>query len=283
MTAVVGFAAIPAGSTLTNGVVKSGSTPSTSKGVTVTAPSSANTKAAWTTLVASTSQAATGIIVTITSTNPSANEAVLVDIGTGAAGSETVIAPNLPAGGTGHTSVFMAHQYVLPRVIASGTRIAARYQTTRPSSFGVIAVHVGIMYADGLIDYGTIETLGVSTGTSLGTSVDPGATANTKGSWVSLGTTGKAWRKLLVAATSQATAAGVNPYSWMIDIATANDGSGIIVPDLPISRHYATTITPGVSAPLDIVAASGVTLYARAACSSNEATTRNLHIAVIGA
>lgn len=279
---VIGFASIPAGSSLANGVAVAGSTPSSSKGITVTAPSSANTKAAYTTLVASTSQACTGLLVTITSTNPSANESVLVDIATGAAASETVIMPNLPAGGSAYTSVFHAHQYMIPKAIASGTRISARYQSTRASSFGVIAVHVTLLYADGTIDYGTVETLGVSTGTSLGTDVDPGGTANTKGSWVSLGTTSKAWRKVIITANSEATSAAVNPYSWMIDIATANDGSNIKVPDYSLSRHYATTCVPGASPPLDVQIASGATVYARASCSSNEATIRKLLLAVVG-
>ena len=267
---------------IANGVVASGSTPASSRGVVVTAPASANTKAAWTQLVSSTSRACSGLVVTITGTNPGANETVLVDIGTGAAASEVVLAPNLPAGGSAYTNVFTGHQYVIPATIAAGTRIAARYQSSRSASFGVVTVHVSLLYADGVSNYGTIETVGVSTGTTLGTSIDPGAAANTKGSWVSLGSTSKAWRKALVAVTSQATSAAVNDYSWMVDLATANDGSNIIIPDLLVTRHYATAPQQGVSGPFDVAIGSGATLYVRASCNSTEATIRNLHVAAVG-
>ena len=65
----------------------------TSGPVTITAGGSANTKGSWTQLIASTSKKVIGLAIGFMS--PTSAGKFLIDIGTGGAGSEVVLAPDL--------------------------------------------------------------------------------------------------------------------------------------------------------------------------------------------
>lgn len=112
-------------------VVMGGSTLTTnSRGVDLTAPGSLNVKSAWTEIVASTSAAFSTLSifaqgVTGTTMNSSG---VLVDIGIGAAGSETVLIPDFYLFASSAAEYYSAYT---PRAygvsVPSGSRLSARY------------------------------------------------------------------------------------------------------------------------------------------------------------
>jgi hypothetical protein len=91
---------------------------------TVTADAAANTKGSWAPLIASTTANASLLHLVVTGVNTSSTDtATLLDIGTGAAGAETVAASEIAVGGANNLYI------VIPLKIASGTRLSARIQS----------------------------------------------------------------------------------------------------------------------------------------------------------
>jgi hypothetical protein len=161
--------------------------------VTVTGSASANTKGAWTELIASTS--ADGDFITLGSTNigsGATNSATLIDIGVGAAGAEVAVASNIAIG----SWVDMSAN--IPLKIASGSRVAARIQSVQTSKSAVIRCQVfsSGSYADAP---SSVDVIGTSTANSEGT------TMLSTNAWVQL-----------VASTSQA-------YSALVAIPSMTD------------------------------------------------------------
>ncbi len=112
-----------------------GAVTGSSTGTTITASGTANTKGSWTQLIASTSKRAVAITVSLAW---GMGVDMLVDVGTGAAGSEVVLLPNLlhPAAGPRLTHfVFMIQ-------IPSGTRVAARCQSPTASATDVAVIYL---------------------------------------------------------------------------------------------------------------------------------------------
>jgi hypothetical protein len=108
-------------------------------GTSVTAASSANSKGSWAQLIASTTRKVVGIVVLM---HQSGTGKFMVDIGTGASGSESVLIPDVYVNfggsyGAGSAAVFF------PVQIPAGTRIAARCQCSTASA--VIYVVLGLM------------------------------------------------------------------------------------------------------------------------------------------
>jgi hypothetical protein len=129
----------------------------------------ANTKTAWTQVFASTSAAVGGIKVisrgayTLTSA-----QSAITDIGIGAAGSETVIVPNLLTGAPANH--FGGISFDIPVSIPAGSRIAIRASSQRVSY--VLPVLVILFPAtDPATTPTSVDTLGIATATSSGMSM----------------------------------------------------------------------------------------------------------------
>ncbi len=97
-----------------------GADASNSTGTVITASGTANVKGSWIQLIASTSKKTVAIVCGFAA--PNANS--LVDIGTGASGSETVLIANLQCPSNNHNAPMLL---MLLRVPA-GTRLSARSQ-----------------------------------------------------------------------------------------------------------------------------------------------------------
>jgi hypothetical protein len=137
--------------------------------VTVTANSSAHTKGAWSELVASTSANASYLIVSVDLSAAATDTASLIDIGTGASGSEAALIPNVAAGGAETATTRCPFAFGVPIKIPSGTRLSARIQSVvtggKTAAVRVITFDMG--------DYAhaptSVDVLGTSTATSEGT------------------------------------------------------------------------------------------------------------------
>jgi len=158
--------------------------------VTVTANASAHTKGAWSQLISSTSADSSFLLVlargvAITTTNT----AMLLDIGTGASGSETAIVQNIGIGGAWSAAGVQGIVFGFPFKIPSGTRISARTQAViggDTASISVCAVDAG--------DYTTaptsVDVIGGDTTTSQGISF-----SGSSGTWVeATSSTSRAYR-----------------------------------------------------------------------------------------
>jgi hypothetical protein len=139
----------------------------TAAGVTVTASASTNTKGAWTELIASTDADATWLYVKpiMTTTNAS-DTSFLLDIGTGAAASETVRIANIGCGY--HNTV--GPGFIFPISVPSGTRIAARGQSN--ITVRTCAVSISVLNdASAATLPTTLDTIGADTAASRGTNL----------------------------------------------------------------------------------------------------------------
>ena len=250
----------------------------TSEPTAVTANSSTNTKGAWVELDASTAVTVDGFWVYAGSNN-STNYDSLVDIGTGAASSETVLIADLlfsrgdqDAGGN---PVFF------PMSIASGTRLAVRQQCRVSNAVLDIAM---MIQDDSNLDvtaYTSCDTIGADTTDSGGTSIDPGGSANTKSSYVELvASSSNNYKALLIAigqnqntacATAQflfdvAIGAAASEVDFLSNIHFSSGGGadmmepcfiGPIACDIPTSSRISvrgqTTTTDGTDRLFDIV------------------------------
>lgn len=172
--------------TICNGT-DAGSNTAASLGTSLTSGGSADTKGAWTQLIASTSEDSVYLVIYVGTLDTTSTDGTsMIDIGIGPSGSEIPIVSNLvfscgPISGQGYAPFA---RYAFPCCIPAGTRISARCQAHTASQ----TCYAAVMLADGSFDQldgaSIIDTIGF--GTIHGTAVDPGATINTKGAYAQL-------------------------------------------------------------------------------------------------
>jgi len=164
--------------------------------VSLTANTSAHTKGSYSELIASTSANAGLLVLMVQDIAAAAtNTATLIDVATGASGSETAIISNLAVGGalttTGPTGVAVA----VPLKIASGTRISARIQSVvtggKTATAQVFLFDVGGDYATAPT---SVDVITGDTATSQGISF-----SGASGTWVqAIASTSRAYRAVAI-------------------------------------------------------------------------------------
>jgi len=255
---------------------------STSRGVTVTS-GAADTKGSWTELSASTPFDADGFFLNLggASAMGAGHANFLIDVGIGAAASEQVIVPDILHSGIielGPSPIY------IPIPIRAGTRVSVRAAgdaATLPFDCQIHLCAGGFFSA---LRLGRATSYGFVAGDTGGTEIDPGGTANTKGSWVQL-----------VASLDNPICCGVlclakpNPVEvyadlgWLVDIGIGVAASEqVILNDVRVfGGNLANQFSP-IFVPLFIAIKAGTRVAARAACSSIVAADRVLDIAILG-
>jgi hypothetical protein len=143
----------------------------------MTTPSTANVLTAWQEITPSTAHDTSWVMIRGFSWGIAGQEATL-DIGVGAAGSEKVLIPNLLFF---RSQGLLTTAYMLPVAVPQGSRITARWRSQTTSA--------GLTFSIYLVGAGFVPSASFSTVRSwgnvanYGTTVDPGATANTLGVW----------------------------------------------------------------------------------------------------
>jgi hypothetical protein len=166
----------------------------TSAAVTVTANSTAHTKGSYAELIASTSGDATLLFVRVAGIGAAAtNTATLLDIATGASGSETAIFSNIGVGSAADIGTTRSIQFAVPIKIPSGTRISARIQSVvtggKTASVTVVAIGAG-EYASAPT---SVDVIGGNTANSQGISF-----SGASGTWVeATASTSRAYRAVV--------------------------------------------------------------------------------------
>lgn len=168
-------------------ILNASRTTSSWTGVTVTASATQHTKGAWSELIASASGEATMLILYVSGTSTStAATSTLLDIGIGAASSETVIISDLAIG----YAIDRANNvrlYSIPLLIPAGSRVAARIQSQVVSKTAVLGADLiggGPFESNGVPH--AVDTYGANTAQSAGVSVAANATANVFGAWTQI-------------------------------------------------------------------------------------------------
>lgn len=247
-------------------------------GISVTTPGVINTKGAWTELLASTARDTRGVLIQWVVED----EDTILDIGIGAAASEVVIAENLFLTGHRFSNV---HNLYLPLSIPEGTRVAARYQATG------IAPSITRRLCVQFMEYGwpgfpgsDVFGIGHDLTDSGGTVVDPGGTANTKGSWTQL--TASLDRDIwgfYVSVGSRLNAA-MTGAGWLFDVGMGAAASEVAILE-NVLEFSSTTKDENMGAifgPYFIPIAEGERISMRCQCSITDATDRLLDYALIG-
>lgn len=249
-----------------------------SQGTAVASHVSIHTKGAWIELDSASDIDAHGIIVYIESADDARR--FLVDIGIGAGGSEQLIINNLHVDPRG----FCVHAFPFPISIPVGTRIAARCQSTVGSAGCRVALTLLSHGFLGGVKPNVVTTYGAATGTTGGTQIDPGATANTKGAYSELtAATTAPIRELLVSVGNRSNTA-LALAGYLLDIAIGAAASEqVIIPNLPITAgSLSNEFAPHVFPPLSVNIPTGTRLSARAQSTTNNATDRLFDVVLYG-
>lgn len=258
-----------------------GAVTGTSTGTVVSSSASSNTKGAYAELAASTSQASDGFLLTLGHTGTNSGFRYLVDVATGAAGAETVIASNVFFCGPVHTRPYERVNF--PRAIASGVRVAARTQASLGNNTIRAVIHLWQQGATKLAAATTINTYGVTAASTQGTEVDPGGAANTKGAYaeVSASITNAAEMVEVVAVTKGSLVAA----TYLLDLATGAAGAEtVVVANLPFGSSLSTTdfnnLSPVHMPWLPLVIAASTRLAARSQCDITTDPNRRFDVIV---
>lgn len=200
-------------------------TPGEPGGVTVSNPAgAANTKnTTWTQLIASTAFDAQLVVIYVGSSSAAATDtSTLLDIGIGASTAETVIIPDLLAGGTGASNVGGRH-YIFPLYIPAGSRLSARSQSVRTTGSTLVSVQLYGGPRDPANWWcGTqVTAYGISTADSGGTLVTAG-NSGSEGSVVSIGTTSADHECLVVGMQPTGTTTASVQYHFDVGIDTTS-------------------------------------------------------------
>lgn len=253
-------------------------------GSTLTANASNNTKGSYVQFIASSPFAAAQEFVKLT-TQPSATQNILVDVATGAAASEVVVIANIAASQAGTITTTTAGAWQFSLTIAASTRIAMRMQSTIGGN--TCAATITLIATGGMVGLSNTETIGVSTSTSLGTQIDPGGTANTKGSYSQISASTGLVYQYLALILSNPGHGNLSGAAWCMDVATGAAASEVVlIPDLRMDGVSAGAATVEIAAPtgwsLITYIAASTRIAVRASCSINTATTRLFDASIVG-
>lgn len=242
---------------------------SSSTGTTLTT-GAANTKGAYTTLIASTVGDASAVIVTVLN-DATASNSMFVDIAVGAAASEQVIISNVMLDG----AILINSTQIFPVAIPSGTRISARAQTTGATN----SVRVMVMVLDdGMIGRAgsVVDSIGALTATTIGTSVDAGASANTKGAYAQIiASTAVDYGAFCFHMDSLGRSAVGTSNNQLIDVAVGGAGSEqVIISNYPMALQNGNTVGCAWSPWFEMDIPSGTRIAVRSQASSNVTPSR---------
>ena len=256
-------------------VAELGANVGASTGVQLTTGSPAHTKGSWAEVTSSSPFTCSGFILTINF----ALATYLVDVGIGAAGSEQVLVENIHY--SGQTLVPMSMYF--PVRIPAGSRIAVRSQGSATGSVTSTTMYLINEGFQGPPGRNRVITYGAVTADSGGTSIDPGGTLHTKGSWVQITASTSAAHKGLAMVLGSQNNATMSGITFFYDIAVGASGSEqILVPNWRVTSSVNETIAPRDTPffPVDIPA--GSRLAVRASSNNTDATDRLLDVVLYG-
>lgn len=248
-------------------------------GVAFTDPGSLNTKGAWTELVAS-SAGGDGLVVSGICYNQTLTDR-LVDIGTGGAGSEQVLIPDLYVP-QGSDTISLGPMF-FPIPIPAGTRIAGRFARSAASAKFAAHVHTFREPFSTNPPFSLLDAHGVNAAQSRGQTIDPGGTANVKGAWTAVtNSTARDHRGLYIAIGRDTTIS--NGTRWLVDIGTGGAGSEVaIVSDIACGAAPALDyVSAPFIGPIYVDIPAGSRLSARAQCDSTTSADRQFYIVLYG-
>lgn len=264
--------------------VSLGDDAATSTGTSVAANASANTLGSWVQLGSDTTR--DGFLFGVAMTTIAQGIGHLVDIGIDPAGGTTFtpVAQQIAVAVANSATAPALQMHFVPLggiFVPSGSAVAARTRASTGSS----ALDVRAMLMIGAPDagYNWVESLGISTADSGGTSIDPGATANTKGSWTTLAAaTAYDIDAFVVMVNTDPATATQSDAEGFIDIAIEVSATQyVILGNYPFMQSGSeVSAAPRVIVPTQI--AKGSKVVARAQSTLNTAGRRVFDLSLVG-
>lgn len=257
-----------------------GTSLSTSLGTVITASSTINTKGSYAQLVALTPVDAEGFLLQLSKPS-STTGGYLIDIAVGASGSELVILPNVVF--NNQSSSFSSMTIWVPLAIPAGSRIAARSQSSTAS--GTITCNV--ILAEAWFDedqcLSNAMNFGASTSSSFGVTIDPGASADTKGAYTQLiASTSFDVAAIQIIFDNQGGAAAA-AASILVGIAVGASGSEkVIVPNLMATTAGTGQIAEPAPPDIPIRIPAGSRIAVRGQSTNTNSSTRKFGCSIIG-
>lgn len=205
---------------------------------------------------------------------------VAFDVAIGAAASEVLLVDDFPIPriNTGQANTHGVSIY-FPLHVPQGSRISASCSITNGLRMTVRGANGSPGRMEG---FSEVVPFGVSS--SRGTSVDPGGTANTKGSWVQIAASSGGFLAGVYVVLDNVNNTIMTDADFRVDIGIGGAGSEVVViPDL-MCRARATDDfnQPFVFGPFPLEIPPSTRLAARAQCSITDATDRLIGVSIMG-
>jgi hypothetical protein len=233
----------------------------------------ANTKGSWYQLVASTLFPTSYLMICVRFANSDYN--YLMDIGVGGAGSEVVIIPNIHFSRSSNTA-WNTSFTIIPVNIPAGTRIATRAQSsTANKNYQFLGGYGGGGFATPS-NFSFVDSYGATTASSRGTSIDPGGSAWSYGSWVQMtASTTRAAKGFFLSFGGQGNTNRVDGH-WIVRLGMGGAGSEIVMCTMAACSQslYNADIQPNITAFVPLNIPSGVRLSLSATSGITDATDR---------
>ena len=259
--------------------------PASSPGTAINNPGSANTKdTTWTTLIASTSFDAQLVLVHLSeSAAGSTNTSTLIDIGIGAASSESVLIPDMLAGWASTPSAAGGHprHLILPLYVPAGSRLSARSQSVRTTGSTKVWVELlGGPRSPAWWCGSQVKAYGITAASSIGTNVTPGS-SSAEGSWTSIATTTQDHKALALMVQGSNTDTIMQAAGLTYDVGIDTSSTSILMSDYGMKTNTNEAAgNMGVWWPIFAPIPSGTVLAVRG--SSTVGTPDVLDVALYG-
>ncbi len=195
----------------------------------------------------------------------------IVDIGIGAPASEVVVVQALSAPNINGVT-FQAY---LPILLPSGVRVAARQQSSGGAQTIDIAVaFVGTGFANSRL-FGSNVLYGYTPASTTFVTVDPGGSANTKGSWAQITASTTAPASMIDLEIGPPANTGAANYA--IDVAVGGSGSEkVILSNLFLRATNSSRPDQSIMGPFPVNIPTGTRLSARCQSTTSGGGTRAL-------
>ena len=253
-----------------------------SAGATVAPNASAGVLAAWTTLVEPVPFTCDGFYLSMLTTTGQPIS-YLFDIGIGGSGDNIhqILVEAMPYNGSANADVI--NRVYIPLSVPAGVRLAARCQSSAASAANTVTVRPNFVRG-GLasrLRCSYAETIGFNRGggVSNGVTVDPGGSANTKGTWHPIGTITRPMDFAVVGMLNRANGA-LTSQNGILDLA-AGPQRDIVLQNFQYRGNASSDGYEPMQFDLLMSLPAGTEISARAASSTTDATDRLFDLVIV--
>ncbi len=211
------------------------------------------------------------------SLNCAASYDYLIDLGIGAAGSEVSIINNIILNNAQGEHV--NYPFIYPIFIPKGARLSVCVQSSyNGTAWADLSFYFIPIDRGSFAPLSSCVTYGANEADSGGTSIDPGSTIYTKGSWVQLTAATTRRTRVMVIGVGNQDHKDRQYEFWNVDIAITSS-KNIIIPDYCIRSHAACDfVAPYASMPFPVDIPAGSEIWVRALCNINDSSDRKFDV-----